>query len=171
MTARILTLFLAASLLPTLAGDTPEAVLRAFLDATIAQKPDLAYVHLSAKDQAEVTQENYAAAFQRMSEGIPGPLLEKISYKLDDVPAVDDAAERTEVVVTMIYPDFETIQPEVEAALRERTDLQNQTDVMNAMNEFLQNMEMPMTEEARTYVLVKEDQQWKVFENFAGNNQ
>ena len=165
---------LVSSPIPSLgqADDTlmePEEVLQAYLTVLYARDYEAAYQYVSAADKAFKSREDYLGQnipFSGFTLDVTRKLSSYISYSVVDI---EEHEGRIIIDMGFVLPNgnAEAVQEILFDPRGDELSLDQRRGLLEKLDRLWQNGEIPTLEGEHTFELVKDDDGWRVFENWA----
>lgn len=144
-------------------GNDPEKTLIKYLEASFDNDYKTAYTYISSGDKSEKSLEEY----ESKSEGCNPAFRKNISFEVKSVIIKDN---RAEIDVVINLPNYELMTAECLATIMKSFYNGNRNDYEKEILEYYKDKNIPMISSARSYVLIKESDGWKLFFNWKLKN-
>lgn len=147
------------------AGPGPNEVLSNYLDASLKGRYEESYSYISADDKTVKDLQSYLKENEKTDGLFWQAIASKGSYKILKIEKSDKKAT-ADVEITL--PDFESISADIrgDAAFKSAVGSGDKKDMERIMRKKLENDKVPLTNRKVTFKLVKEEDGWKVFEDW-----
>jgi hypothetical protein len=147
------------------AGPGPNEVLSNYLDASLKGRYEESYSYISADDKTVKDLQSYLKENEKTDGLFWQAIASKGSYKILKIEKSDKKAT-ADVEITL--PDFESISADIrgDAAFKSAAGSGDKKEMERIMRKKLENDKVPLTNRKVTFKLVKEEDGWKVFEDW-----